>query len=510
MKSLVIDSIPEGTVSNYYIHKSGSIIFRPGQKVTPDKKKALSKAGIESLTYLSATDNLQDFIHSCKNTRQNVDTLQIGQKITQSVYDRKGTLLLESGSIISDGLTVTFKSRGIDYIFIKKDNAELDYLKIKQYEDICKSKLVDNEAVDSLKTLDATVSKERLFSNTGLLTPSFLDKGVIEDIVCDGQSLSTIQRKLSGDVFRSDEDKCNFLDIRKTTSAEMKKIFFHFRVGTPVRGEIVSKVANTLMGAMLYDQNLCLNLTRDTVVDTKDWIANHSFNVAILSMNIAMGMGYSKEQILELSYGAFMHNVGMYKINDKVLYKPSALTSSERLEIQRHSIYGINALQKVDGLPLSTPYVAYQIHERENGKGYPKARRGSFIHPFAKIVAVADTYEALVENRPYRKGVLPYMAMESVVRLGARGYFNRDVIKALLGYMSLFPVGSWVELNNNCLAKVVAANGGDYTKPVLSVVFENRQKVKRPFRIDMSQENDVKIIQSFDGSSLEKNIMEGF
>lgn len=522
MNEFVVDSLPEGPATNHYVHKSGSILFQPGQAISAADKAVLAEAGIEVLTGLDLTDNLQDFIHKCKNNRQSVDSLVVGEKISYSVYDRNGTLLLEAGATISDGLPTTFKSRGFEHIFIKKSAEELEFDKVKRFKELRssgnaavqpaaqKSGALTGKPVEELKAAEAKVDDKRLITNTGMVTASFLDKSVVEELSISDDPVSAHMRMVDKEAFRSSEDKNEFLNLRRESSAKMTQIFFGFKEGKSVQGDVVAEVANSLIGAMLYDQDMSLNLARDSAVTPKEWLAKHSFNVAILSMNIGAGMGYSQDQILELCYGAFMHNAGMYKVSEKILMQPRALTATERLEVQRHSIYGINALQKVVGLPISTPYVAYQIHERENGSGYPKGRRGSFLHPFAKIVAVADAYEALVEDRPHRKAVTPYVAMEAVVRAGSRGCFDRAVVKSLLNYMSLFPIGSWVELDGDRLAKVTSANGSSYTRPVVSVIFENRNRLEEPYRIDMKERRDVKIVKAFDGQSLEKNIMEGF
>ena len=153
--------------------------------------------------------------------------------------------------------------------------------------------------------------------------------------------------------------------------------------------------------------------------------------------------------------GALLHDVGMLLIPEEIRFKKGRLSKDEWYEVQKHAILGMHVLEKIPNLPESALYVAYQTHERENGKGYPKQRTGRFIHAFAKIVQVADVYESLCSQRDYRPPYLPYRAMELLIKMSVRNLLSIDFVKAFLAYASLFPIGSVVELSNHCIARVV-------------------------------------------------------
>jgi len=94
-------------------------------------------------------------------------------------------------------------------------------------------------------------------------------------------------------------------------------------------------------------------------------------------------------------------------IPKKIRFKEGCLTEAEWFEIQKHPILGLHLLEKIDRLPESIPFIAYQTHERENGKGYPTQRSSRLIHKFAKVITIADVFEALSSPRKYREGNIP-------------------------------------------------------------------------------------------------------
>ncbi|OYW11077.1 MAG: hypothetical protein B7Z55_19865 [Planctomycetales bacterium 12-60-4] len=114
--------------------------------------------------------------------------------------------------------------------------------------------------------------------------------------------------------------------------------------------------------------------------------------------------------------------------------------------------------------------VAYQVHERPNGYGYPRAKSGDRIHLFARILAVADAYSALTSTRPQRPALTPYAAMECVVKMARRKDLDPEIVRALLKVLTLFPIGSYVALSDARLARVIRRNGDRYTTPIVQAV----------------------------------------
>jgi HD-GYP domain-containing protein (c-di-GMP phosphodiesterase class II) len=158
--------------------------------------------------------------------------------------------------------------------------------------------------------------------------------------------------------------------------------------------------------------------------------------------------------------------------------------------------------------------VAYHAHERENGKGYPKQRSGHLIHGFAKVVQIADMYEAMSSPRPYRQAMLPFRVIAHLIFLSRTGEVSPGLLKAFLKYVSLFPVGSIVELSDHSIGKVIAANGLSYSKPVISVITDTEGTLlprERIYQVDLTREQELSIIRALPFDHLDGvTIMEGF
>ncbi len=120
-------------------------------------------------------------------------------------------------------------------------------------------------------------------------------------------------------------------------------------------------------------------------------------------------------------------------------------------------------------MSLTSRMVAYQIHERCNGNGYPRNRQASMIHQAAKVAAVADVYVALVSPRSHRPALMPYYAVEHLIYGVKDGQFDSSAVRALLKTISLFPIGSYIKLSDHRVARVIRANPEHFGRPVVEV-----------------------------------------
>ncbi len=139
--------------------------------------------------------------------------------------------------------------------------------------------------------------------------------------------------------------------------------------------------------------------------------------------------------------------------------------------------------------------VAYQLHERwdgTDGTGYPRKRAGQQIHLLARIAGVADEFVAKISHRPYRPAILPHVAMVELLRGVRTGEYDPDVIRGLLHTLSLYPVGSFVELADGRIGKVIRSNGEAYSTPVVSVWHPGESETSEE-TIDLSSVTDEEV-----------------
>jgi HD-GYP domain-containing protein (c-di-GMP phosphodiesterase class II) len=226
---------------------------------------------------------------------------------------------------------------------------------------------------------------------------------------------------------------------------------------------VVDGLRNGLVGDIDAALDLCRAKNNDPT------LALHAVNVALLSMAIGIDLGYDERHVQAIGMAALVNDVGMLRVSDNIRSLDRKLTQSEALDIQRHPVHSVNILSRLPSLPSLVQLVVYQVHERPDGSGYPRGRDRISIHPFARIIHVADAFLALTSVRPYRPPVMSYEAMVCLLKQAEQNQVETEVVRSLLEVLSLFPIGSFVELSDRRQARVVRARRGDFTRPIVDV-----------------------------------------
>lgn len=152
-------------------------------------------------------------------------------------------------------------------------------------------------------------------------------------------------------------------------------------------------------------------------IEMKDhYTGEHVEQTVHFATMIAESMNLSKEEVLRIRQAAILHDLGKIGISEQILQKPSKLTSKEFKEIKKHPLIGVDIIRPIHLLHDIVPLIMYH-HERWDGKGYPEGLSGEDIPVGARIIALADTYQALISNRPYRKAYGRKEAKEIIQRL---------------------------------------------------------------------------------------------
>lgn len=174
-------------------------------------------------------------------------------------------------------------------------------------------------------------------------------------------------------------------------------------------------------------------------IDARDhYTLGHSERVADTSIRIGEAIGLSKEEIEELEVACLFHDVGKIKIPDSILLKEGNLNSMEYAEMKRHTEYGADILGKATSLRKYIPMVRYH-HEWHDGTGYPDGLRGDSIPLSAAIIAIADVFDALTSERPYRKALTEEEALQTIQSLSGKQFhpeLTETFIKLIKGKSS--------------------------------------------------------------------------
>ncbi|TFE03804.1 HD-GYP domain-containing protein [Jeotgalibacillus salarius] len=245
----------------------------------------------------------------------------------------------------------------------------------------------------------------------------------------------------------------------------------------------IQDVLKSIMSEMDANQDLLMILSDAYLYDS--YIFHHSYNVTLYTLAIAKELKLPVKQLEQIGLGAMLHDIGKSMIEESVLMKDGPLTEEEFEEIKKHTVHGFEVLKNLHNVSLLTAHCAFQHHERLNGSGYPRGIKSEDIHPYAKILAVADVFDACTSNRVYRKKMLPSDALE-ILLAGSGTLFDPTVIKAFQLAIAIYPNGLTVELSDGRKGIVARQNRGISTRPIIRVVEENEKIVKATYEVDLS------------------------
>jgi response regulator RpfG family c-di-GMP phosphodiesterase len=198
---------------------------------------------------------------------------------------------------------------------------------------------------------------------------------------------------------------------------------------------IASKIAAKIENSRLYEdlQSSYLESIKAlaNAIEARDQhTRGHTERVTVLADLIAEQMGWSDKQRAELKMGCTLHDIGKIGVPDAILNKPNHLTDEERQAMEYHPELGAKILEGIDYLKPAIPYVLYH-HERYDGAGYPRGLSGEDIPIEGRLLAVVDTYDAIVSNRPYRRGASPEKAITEL-QLFSGKQFDPEIVEVLV------------------------------------------------------------------------------
>jgi HD-GYP domain-containing protein (c-di-GMP phosphodiesterase class II) len=217
------------------------------------------------------------------------------------------------------------------------------------------------------------------------------------------------------------------------------------------------------------DRCFLLRSQKTQSIETEaDYMASHAVRSMIISVTIGLRLKLSNEKLIELGVAALLHEIGMLKLPKESFCTQRLLTQSQRKAIISHPILGYSLLESFN-VPLAVRLAGLEHHERENGGGYPQKLTGDKISLYAKIIAVACSYDASITDRPHKEAENGYTSMLYLLQNKEKQY-NKTVVDALLYSLSLYPIGLFVLLSNGKRAQVVDVNPENPLYPIVQIL----------------------------------------
>lgn len=240
----------------------------------------------------------------------------------------------------------------------------------------------------------------------------------------------------------------------------------------------------------------------------KDYLVMHSVNVAFYSLIMGIALNYTESQLNELGLGTLLIDAGMTKIPVYIIHKQSNLTEQEFNQIKTHPLHGYKALKQLAQVNENVAIVSLQHQEQFDGKGYPRGLKGNEISEFARIAAIADSYEAQISNRSWRAKVDFYHSMRNLLA-GGVNKFDPVILRVFLSRMSVYPIGSIVELNDHTVGLVIGSVPEKPLRPIVKLIFDDRrERLKDTVIVNLLNVSSLYITRVFNEKEVGINIFD--
>lgn len=271
--------------------------------------------------------------------------------------------------------------------------------------------------------------------------------------------------------------------------SDEKKFFKHFDLNI----NNLQVVFKNLLKEIKTTHNAMNLLTSVYVHD--NYTFSHSTNVTIYTLAMAMKLGFNEKQLNEIGMGSMLHDIGKVVIPIEILNKDGKLTNNEFEIVKQHPTVGFEMLRKQHSISLLSAHCAFQHHEKLDGTGYPRGLKDKEIHPYGKILAIADVFDALTSNRSYRQAMLPHEAME-IIFAGSGTHFDPDLIRVFQKSVASYPEGVTVKLNTGETGVVIKYEFNVPARPTVRIIkdpYGNR--LTKPYDINLAKELSIMIVE---------------
>ncbi|MDA8213628.1 MAG: HD domain-containing protein [Clostridia bacterium] len=254
----------------------------------------------------------------------------------------------------------------------------------------------------------------------------------------------------------------------------------------------LAQVAKEIHDDVVHNNPRVANLIE--IKSQDDYLFVHAINVAILSIIMARMGGYVS-QSYDIALGALLKDLGMAKLDPELLDRPAKFSPDELAILKQHAEDSAGLFKGKSEVSAFAKVVIGQHHERVDGSGYPQGLKEGQIHPLAKIVAIADTYAAMISDRPHRPKHRPYEAIEYI--MSSAGFeFDHNLVDVFTKCTVPYPVGTMVKLSDGEKGVVVNLGRGLASRPIVRLFFDqNGQELPVCDELNLSEpQHQTKLI----------------
>lgn len=283
--------------------------------------------------------------------------------------------------------------------------------------------------------------------------------------------------------------------IKSEAVAEVKAIYKLAEQGKPIEIEVAQRIVASLLENLIEDPRALVSLVE--LKNADEYSYTHCVNVGILAMHLALHTEL-RDDIEELGLGALLHDVGKAEIPTSILNKSGPLTRKEMQKMKQHPVIGYEKLKKSGETRHIVLECVLHHHETMTGTGYPEGRKSHNLPQPARITAIADKYDALTTDRPYRRAMNPREALLLMTRQMSKE-LDETLLQNFVSIIGYYPVGSYVELSNGFHARVLNHYATNPHKPKVVLLADDQGEIlsHQPV-IELSRERGISVVRFLD------------
>jgi HD-GYP domain-containing protein (c-di-GMP phosphodiesterase class II) len=321
---------------------------------------------------------------------------------------------------------------------------------------------------------------------------------IVEDSAAPAETAEAVRPKPTG--FTGSRE----LYLRYTELVDrLSQIYEKIRKNETIESKAVDQISQGVLALVREERDSAISAILGSQNTGPD-LARAGVNTAILSAVIGMTLKLPPYRLAYLVSGALLHDSGMLRIPDSIVKKRGVLSEDESQKVRAHPLLSYRIITKELMYPDDVGLVGLQHHERWDAEGYPRKTAGQEIDILARIVSVADAFEAMVSAKAYRNSMIGYAAMKALLSDNSRR-FDPDVLKAFIKSMGIYPLGSIVLLNNAVIAKVIETHPEAPLRPKLRIIvdeFGKRYESDEGDSVDLIAEKSLFIARALDPKEL--------
>ncbi len=268
------------------------------------------------------------------------------------------------------------------------------------------------------------------------------------------------------------------------SSRLVRNITDDIRLGKAIDTPAAKEVVNDCVDSIIANEDAIGLLTR--IREKDEYTSQHSLSVSALTIALGNQLGMDRAALVDVGLCGLLHDVGKLLTPDHVLKKPKRLTQEEMLLMQQHTTLGRDILMSSGGDAMKALDVAHAHHERCDGSGYPRGLVASQLTPYTRMVAIADTFDAITSNRVYDNARTNAEAFR-ILNEGRKHRWDSRLVIRFIESIGIYPAGTVVELNNGVLGVVIESHPTLKLQPRIVLTHGPSGRLHSPAIIDLAE-----------------------